>query len=408
MNIFYSPFTINEQPFKTTMKTKNIAIVTTCIDDWGGSEELWGRSVPYFLEKNFEVTIYKSKINAAHPEYISLIKKGVQLKELLPQLSLANRVARKSRSIIKRSSQKIHLPESFINNDEPLTVYFKKHTPVLVIISQGINFDGLNFGYECSQLNIPYVIICQKAVDFYWPPPQHRSFMIETLIKAEKVFFVSQHNRRLTEEQFGTRLTNAEVIFNPVKVSGNIVAYPSSNNGFRLACVARLFVIDKGQDILLRILNKKKWRERPLTISFIGSGLDENGLFEMAALLNISNVKFTGHVHDIENIWQHHHAFILPSRSEGLPLSMMEAMAAGRTVIVSKAGGNAEIVEDGVTGFMGQANEESFEEAMERAWIKKDEWEAMGKKASLKIAAVVPSKPEKIFANYINEIINEQ
>ncbi len=392
---------------KDTSVTKKIAVVTSCLDDWGGSEELWGKSIPHLLKKNFHVTVYKPKINRNHREYISLAEKGVELVDLLPEVSLTTRVTNKSKDILQRGYQKLNLPGFSQHNDEPLTVHLKTCTPDLVIISQGINFDGLNFGYECAQLNIPYVIICQKAVDFYWPAPANRSFMITTLQQAKKCYFVSHHNHRLTEEQFGIRLPNAQVIFNPVKVSGKAISFPSINNGYKLACIGRLFLLDKGQDILMRILSEKKWKERPITISFVGTGPDEAGLREMASLLKISNVEFTGQVNDIENLWQHYHAFILPSRSEGLPLSMIEAMAAGRPVIVTKAGGNAEIVEEGITGFMGQANEESFGEAMENAWNKKDEWETMGKTASLKIAASIPTSPEKEFANYINELIHE-
>jgi glycosyltransferase involved in cell wall biosynthesis len=389
------------------IKLKHIAIVSSCIDDWGGSEELWGRAVPYLLEMNMHVTVYKPKINRNHPEYIALANKGVVLKDLLPEMPLAARVSRRSKEMIARGYHKLKLPGLQKTTPEPLTQHLKTDRPDLVIISQGINFDGLNFAYECAQLDIPYVAVAQKAVDFYWPQPGNRAMMIEALQNAKRCFFVSHHNHTLTEEQFGIRLSNAQVIYNPVKVSGNIVPYPSTENGYKLACIGRLFLLDKGQDILVRILSEKKWKDRSLNISFIGTGADEEGLKAMASLLHISNIEFTGQVNDIENLWKQYHAFILPSRSEGLPLSMIEAMAAGRPVIVSKAGGNAEIVEEGITGFMGHANEESFGDAMERAWHNRDEWEAMGRKASAKISATIPVSPEKEFAKHINEIINE-
>ncbi len=388
--------------------SKNILFVSTCHIDWGGSEELWGKTAHLLLDKGFQVIVYKSKINRDHPEFKKLADKGAILADWYSTFSLSKRAYKKMNRASGKISKKSLPPElKKDHTGEAFVKTIRKYKPGLVIVSQGINFDGLHHAYQSLSENIPYVIICQKAVDFYWPNISERQFMIKALRHARKCFFVSHHNQRLTEEQFGIRLTNSEIIYNPVKISGKI-AYPSVNDGYKLACVARLFLLDKGQDILLRILSQQKWKERAVKISFIGSGDDYEGLFEMARLLNISNIEFIGQSNEMEKIWQQHHALILPSRSEGLPLSLVEAMAAARPVIVTNAGGNAEIVEEGITGFIGQINETSFDEAMERAWNNREHWKSMGNKAAEFIAEKIPKNPENDFANYLNEIINEQ
>jgi glycosyltransferase involved in cell wall biosynthesis len=380
---------------------KRIVIASTCAEDWGGSEELWGRSVPLLQESGFHITVIKYYINRAHPEFIRLAERDVDLLDIFPKGSIAKRVYKKSLKLVNRMALNLKLISDQGEDFSAFIKIMQDTKPALVIISQGINFDGLKLAYQCSLLKIPYVVISQKAVDFYWPHKDDRAFMLEALEKAEKCFFVSHHNLRLTEEQFGKRLPNGQVIFNPVKLSGNIVPFPKSKEVYKLACLGRLFLLDKGQDLLIRILSEQKWRDRPVTVSFIGKGTDEEALKDMATLLNVANVDFLGQIEDIEAMWKDYHALVLPSRSEGLPLSMVEAMSAGRPVIISNAGGNAELVEEGITAFIGHANEESFGEAMERAWHKREEWEEIGKNGAKHVAENVPKSPETEFAKVI-------
>ncbi|MBB5440350.1 glycosyltransferase involved in cell wall biosynthesis [Pedobacter sp. AK017] len=387
----------------------NVAIISSCYEDWGGSEELWGRSVPFLLAKGYRVTVYKSKINRAHKEFIKLANQGVLFEEFDKHKPFFSRNITKLFNKVVTKIWSEDNPFSFVNNPwvNYLTKLLKKNNHVFAIVSQGINFDGLGFSYACYSLNIPYSLVCQKAVDFYWPAKSDRNLMTKLLKHAKACYFVSKHNKILTEEQFGTRLTNGHVIFNPLKI-GKIQPYPHTKNGFRLACIGRLFILDKGQDILIRILSKKKWKDRAITITFVGSGIDDIGLKEMAALLDVQNISFAGQVQDIDLLWQDYHALILPSRSEGLPLSMVEAMAAGRIVIVSNAGGNTELMEENITGFSGYPYENAFEEAMERAWSKRQDWEVMGKEAARQIAAVVPAMPEKDFVDHVIENITSK
>lgn len=382
-------------------KQHDIAIVSFCIDDWGGSEELWARSIP-MLNQNSAITLYKSRINTTHPEFIKLADQNVKLVELEPALTLSAKVWRKARYVL----QKVGLT-AFRYNHSLYKFHheIKSSKPDLVIIAQGINFDGLAYAHQCHLLQIPYAIIAQKAVEFYWPYPTDRTYMKETLLHAKKCYFVSGHNKQLTEEQFGIRLPNSEVVFNPVKTKSQLLPFPETGQGFQLACVARLFIIDKGQDMLLRILSKEVWRNRPVTVSFVGTGHDEEGIKDLASLLSVKNIKFIGFQQNITQLWAEHHALILPSRSEGLPLSMVEAMSLGRTVIVSNAGGNAEMISDGINGFIGDATENEFEKAMERAWQMREKWPEIGRNAHAYIQEHLPVSPENEFANSINSLL---
>lgn len=363
-----------------------IAIISTCIEEWGGSEELWGRSVPLLQAAGMKVVVYKDRISREHPRWVALARSGVELGEI--GLTRWSFFARKA--LLRPLGRYWYWSQELRRN---FTRRLRTDRPAMVVIAQGINFDGLDYAQECLQEGVPYVIICQKAVEFFWPQPDQRPGMTNALEQAKKCFFVSRHNHELTEEMFGIRLNNTQLIFNPVDRSNGPVPYPADSSVYRLACIGRLFIIDKGQDILIRLLNRAKWRERPIELTFIGSGVDRGGLEAMARLLGVTNVHFEGQRNDIREMWQHFHALALPSRSEGLPLVVLEAMAAGRVVITTTAGGSQEVIKDGVTGFIGEAGTESFDQALERAWERREEWAAIGMAACKDLPNRLPESP---------------
>jgi hypothetical protein len=194
-------------------------------------------------------------------------------------------------------------------------------------------------------------LISQKAADHFWPPDESRPYRRGVFIGATRCFFVSEHNRRLTEDQIGTTLTNAEVVWNPhlAPIDGPIPWPDSADEYLRMACVARLYLLDKGQDI---------------------------------------------------------HALVLPSRAEGLPLPLVEAMMCGRPVVVTSVGGNAEVVEEGVTGFLAAPDENSLDAALEKAWARRADLSEMGRLASVRIRELVQADPAKDFADALLEIID--
>jgi hypothetical protein len=74
----------------------------------------------------------------------------------------------------------------------------------------------------------------------------------------------------LTQQQIGARLPNAQVVFNPFAVPFENHISRVRSDKIKLACVARLFLLDKGQDNLLRVLSKEKWKRRDVEVTFFG------------------------------------------------------------------------------------------------------------------------------------------
>ncbi|MBI4167040.1 MAG: glycosyltransferase [Acidobacteria bacterium] len=77
------------------------------------------------------------------------------------------------------------------------------------------------------------------------------------------------------------------------------------------------------------------------------------GLSTLIKSLDLGNhIHFLGLRDDIPSILNDLDVFALSSLSEGFPLAVLEAMAAGKPVVVTQSGGTKELVEDGRTGFL--------------------------------------------------------
>ena len=267
--------------------------------------------------------------------------------------------------------------------------------PAIAVISQGINCDGFVAATACRRMGIPYFVISQKATGMYWPVDDQREEVRRMHLGAVRTLFVSEHNRRLTEEQLGCQLGNAAVVRNPFQASWAMRDdWPSSTGGYRFACLARLDAREKGQDLLLRVLSRPKWRSRELHVDFYGSGHNAQGLQDLARFLGLDKVSFRGFAQDPESIWSECHGLILPSHCEGLPLSLVETMLSARVAIATDVGGASEVLRDEVSGFLaGAPTENHLDEAMERAWQRRDEWQAIGQVAAKEIRRLVPSDP---------------
>lgn len=78
-------------------------------------------------------------------------------------------------------------------------------------------------------------------------------------------------------------------------------------------------------------------------------------------------ISWLGHVNDIAGLWTRAHIAVLPSRREGLPLSLMEAAACGRSMIASDVPGCREIVVHEQTGLLAPVDDApALAAAMER------------------------------------------
>jgi glycosyltransferase involved in cell wall biosynthesis len=109
----------------------------------------------------------------------------------------------------------------------------------------------------------------------------------------------------------------------------------------------------KGHRFLLEAARQLKAQGCRIQYYLAGEGSLRKSLEEMSSRLGLKeNVRFLGFVADMPAFLSKVDIFVLPSLFEGLGVSVLEAMAAGKPVIASRVGGLAELVIDAVTGFL--------------------------------------------------------
>jgi glycosyltransferase involved in cell wall biosynthesis len=110
---------------------------------------------------------------------------------------------------------------------------------------------------------------------------------------------------------------------------------------------------DKGVEGLLHA-TARAVRECPsLRVEIAGDGPCLPDLRRVTEALRLtSQVRFLGQVRDVAGLLARSSLFVLPSLSEGISLTLLEAMARGLPVVATRAGGNSEVVADGSTGLL--------------------------------------------------------
>ena len=121
---------------------------------------------------------------------------------------------------------------------------------------------------------------------------------------------------------------------------------------YDLILTSRLVRI-KRIDVFLQAVKNVAEKIPDVRAVIVGDGKLRDELHSLSMDLGIdSNVSFIGYQDDIENWLCKSKVFVLTSDSEGLSLSMMEAMMCGLPAVVSNVGDLADLVEDGINGYL--------------------------------------------------------
>ncbi len=127
------------------------------------------------------------------------------------------------------------------------------------------------------------------------------------------------------------------------------------------------FTAKKDQRTLLAAVALLRDRGRRLRLVLVGSGPLEHELRAFATELRLRDVLFTGMRTDVYDLLPGFDVYALSSRYEGLPISLLEAMATGLACVATRVGGIPEVIVQGRNGLLVEAGDASaFATALER------------------------------------------
>ena len=381
-------------------KLKFVFVSTLDGAPWGGSEELWSRAACWLAENGHNVSASVRYWSQPGKHLENLSRSGVLIQQR--KISFRDFVDYGIRKLTRSNEKR---PAGF----GVFKKWVRSQKPDLICFSDGSFTSDPFMMNSCHDFGLPYVSVGQMNSVYSWPFDEQVERIKFGLANSKKVFFVSKENLELTEFQIGMRLPHAEIVWNPFSVSFDAMPpWPIATDDicWKLACVARLETKAKGQDLIFRVLAQEKWRSRSIHLTLYGAGPNKESLKAMSEMLGIQKmVAFAGHVDNIEEVWSKNHALILPSRYEGLPLALLEAMLCRRVSIVTNVAGNQEVTLDNITGFLVPAPTfDHLDSTMERAWDHRNEWQSMGATAGRYIRKLIPQDPAAAFAKRLIQI----
>lgn len=196
-------------------------------------------------------------------------------------------------------------------------------------------------------------------------------------LKAARVVGVSEDAAALCRGEDPWAASKTKVIWNGIDTSRFVYRGPSTSP--TAISVARLSpekdfpTLLHGVAIVVRSVPDFK-------LLMIGNGAERAKLEELTKTLGIeANVEFLGERSDVPELLARAGFFVSSSKSEGISLTILEAMAVGLPVVTTRVGGNPEIVVEGQTGHLvPDQNPEALAAAMLQMLDHRDMWPVMG------------------------------
>jgi len=207
---------------------------------------------------------------------------------------------------------------------------------------------------------------------------------------ADKIIACSEAVRKYWERKASDKYT---VIYLPIDTEKfGKLEYQHGSIGFKngknpvLGIVSRLFP-GKGHEYLIKAMPKILNRFPSTKLKIIGTGPIMEELKSLTKLIKLEDsILFTGFVEDLYSVLSSLDIFVLPSLTEGFPLSIMEALAVGLPVAATPVGGIPELIENYKTGILfAKQNSDAISEAIIKLLSDYESAKKMGERGRQKV-----------------------
>jgi glycosyltransferase involved in cell wall biosynthesis len=166
------------------------------------------------------------------------------------------------------------------------------------------------------------------------------------------VVAVSHEMKRVLVGTYGFQDDQVQVILNGGRFPTPAAPHGPRNQPFHIGTVARMVPV-KGLDLFLDVASALRRGPQPVRFSILGDGPLRDELARKVAALDLREcVEFMTPRPDPFGYYRSLDLYLNTSRHEGLPLSLVEAMACGTPIVSAAVGGIPEIVSHGEHGFL--------------------------------------------------------
>jgi Glycosyltransferase len=342
-----------------------IGIISTIGDcSWAGSEEMWKLFATEALRREHSVAAALQTPIAQSEELAEFRALGGVVFAYDPLNRYTSRMVRLGYSRFRRLKE--WNPDIVCTSGHPALPYCNGDLYRLLNAHTG-----------------PRIFIIQGNADWFITGQTQRDGLRALYRSARRIICVSRDNAELLQRQLTSTLPIA-ILPNPIRTRlESPLPWPADSEQVRFATVGRYEVFSKCQDGILEALATSEWKKRNWRLDLFGSGSDERYIQDVIRYFGLEDrVRLCGYERDFMKIWMDHHLHILISRAEGLALALIESMFCGRPAVVTRTGGNHELLRDNKDGFVSPGNDPNvIRETLERAWSNRQRWPEMGQAA---------------------------